>query len=275
SPEYSSMSANLTRDPPPQAPPADTVTPLVVYSPPFQQGSLAGVQIIGYRSTAAGTVEAARFNAADVAAATYVRDHVHVAINPDDPVERAMADEIIETIFNDIREAALNGAKTFQDSLGNIYRGADLVALIKNIDFNIYDSASAQVAGVTTLRGAQTTFANFSDINAHATVTIELGDLAANLGSQLWSGGLEYAVNHELGHALPAGHQIAYQDRAAFLTGSGAGLNGAAQDQAWAASPEARDAEQFANTLGHQIATFTGSGWLVGQPPEGYWHGLQ
>jgi hypothetical protein len=45
--------------------------------------------------------------------------------------------------------------------------------------------------------------------------------------------------------------------------------------QAWAQSAQFQDQESFANTLGREISTFTGSGWLVGITPTfGYWHGV-
>lgn len=268
------MVANIPRDPPPEQP--TEVAPFVVYGTPASAGSLAGVQIIGYRNSVGGSVPASLFNAAEVTAATFIRDHVHANIDVNNSTEKAMADGLIDTLFNLLRNAALAGGHTFQDALGNIYRGSDLVTLIKNMDFNIYDHASALAAGVSTLRGAETTYSSFSDITSHATVTFELGALSATLGdSTFLDGGLAYAMNHEIGHAMPAGHQIALLDWTDFLQNGGSGLSGPAQTQAWVQSVQFRDQESFANTLGHEIATFTDSGWLVGITPTfGYWHGV-
>jgi hypothetical protein len=269
-----SFTPAIKRDPPPETP--TEVAPLIVYPAASTGGSLAGVQIVGYRDVAGGTVEAARFNAAEVNAANYIRDHVHLNIDPKNSIERALADGIIETLFNDLRNAALAGPKTFQDALGNIYRGSDLITLMKNVDINIFDPTSAAAANISTLRGAQTAHDNFSNIQSHATITFELGGLQSTLGSTAFTdGGVQYAVNHELGHALPAGHQVALLDWTTFLQNGGNQLTGAAQDAAWQASSYFADQEAFANTFGHEIATFTGSGWLTGAPPSyGYWHGV-
>jgi hypothetical protein len=56
------MAANIPRDPPPQTP--TEVAPLVIYGASSSAGSLAGVQIIGYRNSVGGTVQASLFNAA-------------------------------------------------------------------------------------------------------------------------------------------------------------------------------------------------------------------
>jgi hypothetical protein len=211
-----------------------------------------------------------------VTAATFIRDHVHVNIDVNNSTEKAMADGLIDTLFNTLRNAALAGGHTFQDALGNLYRGSDLVTLIRNMDFNIYDHASATAAGISTLRGAETTYSNFSDITSHATITFQLGALAAALGdSTFLGGGLAYAMNHEIGHAMPAGHQIALLDWTNFLQNGGSSLSGVAQTQVWAQSAQFQDQESFANTLGHEVSTFAESGWLVGiTPTYGYRHGV-
>jgi hypothetical protein len=272
--EFYDVSANIPRDPPAETP--TEVQPLIVYGAPSSASSLGNVQIIGYRSSVGGTVQASLFNAAEVTAATFIRDHVHVNVDAGNSTEKAMADELIDTLFNAIRNAALKGGKTFQDALGNIYRGSDLVHLLKNVDFNIYDHASALAAGISTLRGAETTFSNFGDIYSHATVTFELGGLAATLGDSMFlDGGLHYAMNHEIGHAMPAGHQIALLDWTSFQQTDGAGLSGAALTAAWANSAQFEDSEAFANTLGHEVSSFTDTGWLIGISPHfGYWHGV-
>src|SRR4051812_14372546 len=127
---------NIRRDPPPELP--TPVDPIIVYSAPGSSASLAGVQIIGFRDTAAGTVPASLFNAAQVTAANYIRDHVHVNLDLNNPQEKALADAVIDALFYDIATAAENGTSRFTDALGNNYTGSDLVKLIKNVDFNIY-----------------------------------------------------------------------------------------------------------------------------------------
>ena len=148
------------------------------------------------------------------------------------------------------------------------------MTLIKNVDFNIYGQASAAAAGVNAPSGGFTKFANWADITAHAEVTFDLGRLAASLSGEANDNGAAYAVAHELGHALPAGHQIAQQDWQA-VKAANPSLSGQALYAAWATSPQRADSEAFANTFGHEITTFVGGSWLKNSDPGGgYWHGV-
>jgi len=270
----STMSTNITRDPPQNDSPT-VFEPTIVYASPTTQGSLAGVQIIGFKNTASGTVPASLFNAAQVTAANYIRDHVKQNFDQSDPKEKELADKMIEALFNDIATAAENPTKTFTDALGNKYTGADLVKLIKNVDFKIYDPISAAAANVANVPGGATTFDSFGDITSHATVTFELGSLLTKLGNDTSINSASYAVAHELGHALPAGHQIALQDWNA-VRAANPGVEGAALLAAWENSFERADSEAFANTFGHEITTFLGASWLPAgtTPGYGYWHGI-
>lgn len=263
---------NIVRDPPPELP--TTVDPIIVYSAPASSTSLAGVQITGFRNTAAGTVPASLFNAAQVAAANYIRDHVHVNVDLNNPQEKALADAMIDALFYDIATAAANGTSKFTDALGNKYTGADLVKLIKNVDFNIYGQASALAAGVNAPSGGFTKFTSWADITSHAEVTFDLGKLSTTLSGEATDHGAAYAIAHELGHALPAGHQIAQQDWQA-VKAANPGLQGQALYNAWEVSSQRADSEAFANTLGHEITTFVGGSWLQNSNPGGgYWHGI-
>lgn len=263
---------NIVRDPPPELP--TPIDPIIVYGAPTSTTSLAGVQITGFRDTAAGTVPASLFNAAQVTAANYIRDHVHVNVDLNNPQEKALADALIDELFYDIAAAAANRTGKFTDALGNKYTGADLVTLIKNVDFNIYGQASALAAGVNAPSGGFTKFTNWADLTSHAEVTFDLGKLPATLGSEVNSHGAAYAIAHELGHALPAGHQIAQQGWQA-VKAANPGLTGQALYNAWAVSSQHADSEALANTLGHEITTFVGGSWLQNSNPGGgYWHGI-
>jgi hypothetical protein len=262
----------IVRDPPPEQP--TTVTPVIVYSTPSSSSSLAGVTIVGFRNSASGTVDASSFNAAQITAANYVRDHVHVNVDLNNPQEKALSDMMIEMIFSDITTALSKKTSTFTDALGNKYTGADLVTLIKNVDFNIYGASAAAAAQLNTPAGGYTTFATWADINSKATVSFDLGKLAANISTDLDMHGVSYAIAHELGHALPAGHQIAMQNWNAFKSAH-TDLTGTALQEAFRNSAESKDSEAFANTFGHEITTFLGAPWLKNSDPgNGYWHGI-
>lgn len=270
----SGMSTNITRDPPPVDAPT-VLEPIVVYASPATQGSLAGVQITGFRNSASGTVPASQFNQAQITAANYIRDHVTQNFDLGNPKEKELADKMIEALFNDIATAAQNLTKTFTDALGNKYTGADLMTLIKNVDVKIYDPSSAAAANVTNIPGGATTFDSFGNITSHATVTYELGSLLTKLGNDTSINSASYAIAHELGHALPAGHQVALQDWNGFRAAH-PGVEGAPLLAAWENSSQRADSEAFANTLGHEITTFLGAAWLPAgtTPGYGYWHGI-
>jgi hypothetical protein len=240
------------------------VEAVVVFAPIAGPSGLGSggwsASVSGYKFGMGGSYEIAKLNMASVTASNYITNHVHIAADLTNPGEKDAAEKIISALYNTVFNAQLNGTGTFQDPLGNTYRGTELVTLMQKMDFNLADTS-------LTANGAETTYSS-PDLGARATIAMGLAKLAGYDANQIG-----YVVDHELGHALPSGHQVGEVSNQAFFNREGYLYTDPADYQAhWSTSPEHTQSEKYANSLGLDIANFTYGHWLVGVlPSEGYY----
>ena len=213
----------------------------------------------------------ASFNLATNAAFKYEINHLKITANLNNPAEAEVAnraeDEIFQTYFSAYSDSHLTTGQTISDPLGGFINADTFLNSLNNVQLLITDDVLVGgAAGLTT----------YSATGGPTVIQISVPDTLAvgpnGTSYDQLSGGVEYVVGHELGHALGSGESVAATEVANYVNRTGDSSLSNYNDS----QPEYQAKEAYANSLGLNIATTLGGVWLAPnqQPTDHYFTGI-